>query len=310
MGVYHVTDIWAEKVKTKTVCRVRFETIDLKSPSWWGIRGSPLPTRTPDYTTKATVETCSTCGGSHKQVSTVGWMCLNETCANFSTIDGQVHQGAASRNAAFINERNEWPAHIKAPMQLKPALPAALLDGSLMETSVQAWKGMVCRDCGRCNSRTKWDEWKCETERCNFEIPIHYPIISRSQLAPDHAFEAEGHSIPFDKWEAPVVRTEAGFHGYWRKATYELFPGNYVTHYFANQVINRQPGGADEALKTLQGAKLGMQRFALENSPSKRFAEFLLYVMLTLHSRGPDGDEALWHELCMFYLMFMNGSFC
>ena len=82
-----------------------------------------------------------------------------------------------------------------------------------METSIKAWKGMVCPHCGRCNSRTKWDEWKCETESCHFEVPIKYQIIPRSELAPDHAFEAEGHSIHFDKYTELVIRTRATFHG-------------------------------------------------------------------------------------------------
>ena len=274
LGVFHITDIWSEKIKGKVVCRARFEMIDLETPSWWGIKGAPLPPSIPDYTTKALLKTCPSCGSSSKQVSSAGWMCLDETCESFSAVNGKIHQGPSSLNPAFINERNIWSAQRKAPLRVKPGLPEALEDGNLMETSLQAWKGMVCRDCGRCNSRTKWDEWKCETEGCTFEIPITYTIVPRCQLAPDHAFEAEGHAIPFDKWEAPVVRTESGFIGYWRKATYELSPGNYVTHYMANQVINRRPGGADEALEQLQGAKLGMQRFKLESSPGKLLQTF------------------------------------
>ena len=242
--------------------------IDLKTPSWCGVKGSPLPPTTLDFISKASLLTCPICDIPSKQVFASGWTCLNETCANFSTTDNG-HQGPRAWNPAFLNERNEWPQYIKPPMPLKPAPPTNCLNGSLMETSWQAWKGMVCRDCGRCNSRTKWDEWKCETDGCTFEVPIQYSIIPRSQLAPDHAFEAEGHSIPFDKWETPVVRTENGFCGYWRRVTFELSSGNFITHYIANQAINRQPGGADEILETLQGAKLGMQRFPLENSPGE-----------------------------------------
>lgn len=274
--------------------------IDLKTPSWWGIRGSPLPTPMPDYTTKASLMACTACNTPSKQVSAAGWMCLNEKCTNFSVVNGEVHRGAPALNPAFINERNKWPTHIKVPLQLKPPPPTGLIDGSLMETSLRAWKGMVCRDCGRCNARTKWDEWKCETEGCTFEIPIRYRIIPPSQLVPKHAFQAEGHSIPFDKWEAPVVRTEAGFHGYWRKATYELFPGNYVTHYFANQVINRQPRGADETLKALQGASMGMQRFALGTSPGKCSNKRLMYTVLIQQSGRRDDNKTFWHELRMF----------
>ena len=252
------------------MCRVRFEMIDLKEPSWWGIKGSPLPTHTPNFISKALVKTCTTCGILSKQISAAGWMCLNESCASFSRINGQYSQEAPAYNPAFISERNRWPAHIKAPLKVKPTPPTGTLSNSLMETSLASWKGMVCVDCGGCNSRTKWDDWKCGTEGCDFEISLPHTIFPVSAFAPDHAFEAEGHAIPFDKWEEPVVRTETKFHGYWRIATYELSPGNYVSHYIANQEINRQPGGADDTLIALQGAKMGMQRFALENSPGTR----------------------------------------
>ncbi len=86
------------------------------------------------------------------------------------------------------------------------------------------------------------NEWKCATTGCDYEIPIRYTARSAKALAPGHAFETEGHAISFDKFEEPVVRTSLDFYGYWRKATYEVFPGNYISHYFANQRINRQPG--------------------------------------------------------------------
>ena len=238
--------------------------LDLSSPSWCGIQGSPLPPLTPDFTTKALILTCSSCQVPSKQVFAAGWACLNETCTKFSTVNG-VNWGVRTWNPAFINERNKWPAHIKAPMAVKPAPPTAPRDGALMETSLKAWKGMVCPHCGRCNSRTKWDEWKCSSDGCKFEIPIRYHVIPRSELAPDHAFEAEGHSIPFDKCMEPVIRTEAKFHGWWREMKFEICPGNFVLHYISNRVINRQPGGADEILESLQGEKLGMQRFAMKS---------------------------------------------
>ena len=241
--------------------------VNLKSPSWCGIKGAPLPGK-PDYGTKASEEVCDSCGTASKQVLTTGWTCLNEDCAKFSLID-KTPQVARAWNPAFINERTKWPAHIKAPMMIKPEPPTAPLGGSLMETSQQAWKGMVCRECGRCNSRTNWDDWKCATEGCTYEVPIRYNAIPSKALQSDHAFEAEGHAIPFDKYLEPVIRRDAGFQGYWRVMRYELSPGNSITHYLANQVINRQPGGADEILIGLQSEKLGMQRFALESCASK-----------------------------------------
>ena len=268
LGFSHVTEVWSERVNGRVVCRARFEMLDLSTPGWCGIQGAPLPPVSPDFTTKAPILTCSTCQVPSKQVLAAGWACLNETCTKFSTVNG-ISQGARAWNPAFLNERNKWPAHIKPPMAIKPAPPTAPLDGSLMETSLKAWKGMVCPHCGRCNSRTKWDEWKCVTEGCQFEIPIVYHVIPRSELAPDHAFEAEGHSIPFDKCMEPVIRTEAGFHGWWRVMKFEVCPGNFVTHLIANQVINRQPGGADQILESLQGERMGMQRFPMKNCAGK-----------------------------------------
>ena len=95
--------------------------------------------------------------------------------------------------------------------------------------------------------------------------------------------------MSFDRWEEPVERTKVEFHGYWRKATYELFPGNYITHYFANQQINRQPGGADEAFEALQLAKMGMKRHPLENSPGRRLCH-------TLSTHGADPEQ--WRAKC------------
>ena len=264
LGLYHVTDVWSEKVNGWVVCRARFEMLDLSSPSWFGIQGAPLPPVTPDFTTKAPILTCSSCQVSSKQVFAAQWTCLNEFCPEFSTMNGN-NQGARSWNPAFINERNKWPAHIIPPMAIKPAPPTAPLDGSLTETSVKAWKGMVCPNCGRCNSRTKWDEWKCATNGCQFEVPIQYHIIPRSELAPDHAFEAEGHSIPFDKCIEPIIRSKATFHGWWRVMQFDISPGNFILHYISNQIINRQPRGADEILESLQGEQLGMQRFAMQS---------------------------------------------
>lgn len=279
-----MTDSWSERVKGKTVCRVRFDKIDLKKPSWWGVKRSPLPSRKRNFITKALVQTCPDCETSSKQRYAPGWMCLNESCVSFSKVNGETVSEPPAFNPAFLEERNKWPAHIKPPFLLKPAPPTAHLNHPEMETSPSAWKGMVCPVCGGCNSRSEWDEWKCGTEGCTYEIPIHHTVRTASALAPEHAFEAEGHSMSFDKWEEPIVRTKMEFHGYWRKATYELFPGNYITHYFANQEINRQPGGANDILEALQGTKMGMKRHPLESSPGKYSRSLLT---LPVHHANP-----------------------
>lgn len=301
LGKFHVTDFWPEKAGNLLVYRVRFEKIDLKAPSWWGVKGSALPAQRPDYVTKAEVHTCSACAKSSKQCYAPGWMCLHKECANFSKIDGQAVIEPPAYNAAFINERNKWRANNIPTFPLKPPPPAALVNDPKMTTSHAAWKGMVCPHCGRCNSRTEWDQWKCVTEGCDFEIPIQHTVHSAIALAPDHSFPAEGHAICFDKWEEPVIRTKVEFHGYWRKSTYELFSGNFISHYSANTVINRQPGGADEVLEALQKAKLGMKRHFLEHSPGECPDDLLLHRVLTFNSGGRHLDSALRNQLRRFY---------
>lgn len=51
--------------------------------------GFRVPTRTPDYSTKAPIKVCISCGMKSKQRYPPGWMCLNEECVNFSTLDGK-----------------------------------------------------------------------------------------------------------------------------------------------------------------------------------------------------------------------------
>lgn len=269
LGTFHVTDSWSEKVKGKTICRIRLEMIDLRTPSWWGIKGSKVPTRAPDYITKAPSKVCIACGVKSKQRYAPGWICLNEECIKFFTLDGKPIKDSPAYNAAFIAERNKWPHNIKAPLPSKPAPITIISNHPEMETAVSAWKGMVCPICGRCNSRSEWDQWKCGTQGCDYEIPIQHTAVHPSALAPSHGFEAEGHAICFNKWDEPVARINEVFIGYWRKATYEVWPENHITHYMTNLVINRQPSGADEILQILQGEKLGMKRHALKNSASK-----------------------------------------
>lgn len=162
---------------------------------------------------------------------------------------------------------------------------------------------MVCPDCGRCNSRVEWDQFRCGTEGCPFEIPIQHTARPQSTVVPEHGFEADGHAICFDKWEEPIIRTKVEFHGYWRKSTYELFPGCFISHYSANKVINRQPGGADEIFEELQTAKLGMKRSVMEHSPGMCPDYLFLQRVLTLDSGGRHVDKAFRKKFRMSCLI-------
>ena len=96
LGLYQVTDVWSGTAKGKMVCRARFVMIDLKTPSWCGVKGSAPPPTTPDFTTMAPRVTCHTFGFPSKQVFAARWTCLDETCTNSSTSEEEAEDQQAN----------------------------------------------------------------------------------------------------------------------------------------------------------------------------------------------------------------------
>ncbi len=119
LGTFQVTDSWSERVKGKTLCRVRLEMLDLKTPSWWGVKGSP-PMKMPKIAERPLVQSCPTCRTSSKQRYAPGWMCDNEKCSSFSKSNGQAFTEPPAYHPAFLNERHKWPRHIKAGSTYRP----------------------------------------------------------------------------------------------------------------------------------------------------------------------------------------------
>lgn len=218
-----VTGIWSEHVQGKKVTRTRLQKINLQEPSWFAAHDSPLPPAERDYVTKAQSQTCTSCESSCSQIYLAGWMCLNEHCKQYFRIDGEICT-ELTYNPVWFNERTEWPAHRVPPFFLKPEPPLAEARGTGLEeeTSVAAWKGMVCPKCGRCNSRTKWDKWRCFNESCDFELPIMHTVFDARSLVEKHGFEFEGQAISFDTFAAPVTKRETEWPAFWRQSTYDI----------------------------------------------------------------------------------------
>lgn len=265
-----ITCIWSERVQGKKVCRARLQKINLQEPSWYAAHDSPLPPAERDYVTKAPCQTCTSCEHSWSQIYLAGWMCLNAQCKQHFLLDGKICI-ELTYNPVWWAERTEWPANIKPPFPLKPKplLADSNVPDLAEETSLAAWKGMVCPKCGRCNSRTKWDEWKCFNEACDFELPVKHTVFPPKSLVEKHGFEFEGQAISYDTFAAPVTKRKTEWPGFWRQSTYDIPGGNIVSHFHANAPINREPGGANDILEVLQGTKLGLERFSMGN-PSRK----------------------------------------
>ena len=263
LGWFQCTDIWPETVNGKICFMLRFEKIDLYSVSWWDVETNENPPR-PDFTKKAFSQACDLCNMESKQVFEPGWVCLNEACARYNLLDGLAIPDDVERNPDFVNERTKF-GDIEGLPDLIPALPDPQAFDAAFATERNSWKGIVCPKCQRCICRTHWDAWRCETDNCDFVLPVKHYVHSAGSLVADNTSEYSGRALPLNKSLAPVVEHDPDFIGYWRVQQYTLFPGNTITHFMANAHINRKPGGTHQILRELQEADLGLRRFQLSS---------------------------------------------
>lgn len=280
MDWFQVTDVWAEKLNGKVCYKFRFEKIELETKGWWAPKGSPLPSPARIFDVRAPFTNCSRCQTTSKQVFQDGWMCLNEKCVDFFTLNGLTPPNL-SYSAEFLNERSPWPKSIKLS-SLKPE-PLKFDQGNASFNYFRAgWKGMVCPQCGRCNSRVHWARWECHTENCTFSQNIQLTTLSHKLVISSHGFQGTGHAVPQDKHANPIILREPAFLGNWRVHTFEVMAGHQsgavITHFHANTVINQMSGGANDIFLALQEADLGLQRFPLKSSRSKLSSRDLINV--------------------------------
>lgn len=268
MGWFQVTHIWAEKSNRKICFKFRFEKLDLKSKSWWAPYNTPNPPTKRDFKTKTACRTCVSCTQESIQVFQQAWICLNETCVSFWTVNGSEPPADLTYNPIFLSERSQWRKCIKPPFPLKP-VPFTVDPGHPeLDYSLASWKGMVCPNCGRCNSRTLWREWRCSTKGCGFWQKIQLTALSPLSVLPDHGVEFVGNALPQDKWDDNIVTMhESQFYKHMRVHTYEFLNGNVIKHFHSNGPRNHKPGEAHDMFRALQEADIGLQRFPLASSP-------------------------------------------
>ena len=273
-----MTDVWAEMVgkdQDKTCFKYRMEKVFLTNKSWWAAEGTPDPVIEPDYTTEANSASCISCKQSSKQIYQECWLCLHEKCEKFWEINGQKPQEQLTFNSEFLKERTKFPRHMKMPREIvKDVLDEN--DGNDPTYSFDrfGWKGMVCPNCGRCNSRALWNHWACETPNCGFTHQVKQPVLSVRQVYGDgHSEEYTGTPICLDTLD-PLVRVrESKFEGYPRIETYELpIPGNIVAHFLANKSVNAKTGGPNDMFRRIQtDSRMNLRRSEGAHTRMSRF---------------------------------------
>lgn len=270
MDYFQVTDVWAEQTNGKTVYKLRFEKIYLDEKSWWAVQGSSPPPQERDFDTKAARLVCTQCNEPSTQVFQQGWMCLNSKCSRFWSINRVRAPKNLTYNPSFLGERKQWPKSLTMPYALKPEpLAPDTGDDAGYAVSRVCWKGIACPRCGRCNSRMHWDAWRCETGGCGFTYKVKQCVLGPRAVFGDHEIEYSGHAMLKDMCASSVNLREHELIGDWRVNTFDLLPGNLVTHFCSNSIINKKPNGPDQLFRDLQGTDIALQRYALSQSSCK-----------------------------------------
>lgn len=277
MDLFHVTNVWYERIGQKHGVKVRFEKLNLAEKSWWAANGSPLPVPIDqrDFETKPEAFKCETCFDESVRVYEAGWMCLNSTCKEFWKIDGAFPTSELTFNPSFLSFRTPPDPAIQPHCNLVPDLLSTLDEyGSDVSTSRTAWKGIVCPMCGKCIRRTFWRGWKCADDSsnkdgngtlCEFErfmdmkpVPLEAVIGNSEQALTKRA-------APFGlKLSDPLVDTTS-FHPY-QTFTHEIDGVGSITHFVANKTINTSLNGPDDLFRKLQGDDHGLKRLPLSTS--------------------------------------------
>lgn len=274
MDSFLLTAKWEENSNGRVVTKYRFEKLDLNSKSWWAPTESPiLPLHSARITGPLAVRlSCSACFRDSPQVFAQGWMCLNGSCNSFWVMDDDAPPAELTYNAEFLQERRLAPAEPEdPPFDLVPQLPRE--DRGNDPTygfRRMSWKGFVCPKCHRCNSRKRWDAWRCETQGCGFRYMINQPVLSPEAVFPGNYVQYDGHAACIDEWDSSAVKKSSTVYGKWRITTFHLMEGNMVSHFHANRPLTEAKGGADDIFIDLQRDNcMGLQRHERVQGTSK-----------------------------------------
>lgn len=246
----------------------RFERVLQEVQSWWSPSGQLAPATPPADSETPVYATCAYCERAEEQIYTTGWMCLNEKCNAFWTIDLKPPRLPLRHTSYFLNHRVgfNW-RNTQPPCQLAPDLVKPIGSRSFA-VGRHCWKGIVCQWCGACIPRIYWHEWRCETPGCGFRYTIPFTPLQVPEVSDPHGIPLRGHAAPTTKFLDPITVTHRFTNNY-RINTYTIPGCGTVTHFQANLNINEQTGGPNDMFLALQQVDLGLKRFPMSNSQCK-----------------------------------------
>lgn len=270
--VYNVLDwfkpthIWYEKVGRKVNIRYRFEKLCRNKQSWWASSAGPEPTIIGEQAPPET-RTCTHCHLASQQVYLQGWMCLQPDCPQFWKLESgnEPQERGLLYDPRFLKQHTLWP-HSSIPQPLRPnafALGPTPILGD--DVSWAAAKGLVCPQCGRCNSREAWEGWQCGN--CDFAYSLLHANVPVAALHDPYHPLSSGYTLSRDNYSSTIPFRVEFAHNY--RINYFTIPGvdGFIAHFIANKTINEEPDIGPDAMWTdLQTSNLDLRRRPLATS--------------------------------------------
>ena len=273
LDYFKPTHIWTEKQGQCKIVRYRFEKMNEKKQSWWRPKDSTelveLGSLAPPIE-----QTCPSCAIMSVQIYLDSWMCLQPSCNAFWKINGhgglqEPEEKSLIYDPRFLKQKTPWPNedHDYPLVSNNAELSSSSILGE--DSSEAFWLGVVCPDCGRCNSRLSWMGWECANPTCTYKKDPPHTIIPGLSLREPVWPVTNSYTLSRDV-QSPLIDVHVSFsHGY-RINRYRI-PGidGFITHMIANRTVVEEPGGPDDMFEELQRSDIGLRRCPMPNAQLK-----------------------------------------
>lgn len=261
LDYFKITNIWWEKNNGMKIQRIRFEKLNSKKASWWQPAGTTEVAK-PGSLESPVMKACSKCFQMSQQVYAQGWMCLQADCDMFWKLPSlqEPEEQSLTYDPRFLKQHTPWPNDdIELPLgSMNAELPDNAVIGE--DCSRAHWSGIVCPDCGRCNSRLHWRGWKCDNPECSFEKTPSHTLIPAASL--HDPFNPLSTSYMYSRdLHSPLVKLSVSFANNYRINRFTI-PGvdGFIVHMIANKTIVQEPDGPNDMFEDLQRQDIGLAR--------------------------------------------------
>ena len=244
--------------------------------------GTPAPSLPRAYDVQAVRQMCKKCGKESAKLYKQSWYCLDPVCNPKGLLADGSSLTKFDFDEAFLKQRTYQDSSFEAAQSAITELPKSDSKEVDFGTGRNAWAGQVCRACGRCLTRIYWDRWECGANGCTWILPMEHAIVPLDFVKGEPG--VDGPTSSMDKCQSPAKKVHRRITGQYVERSFELLPGNTVTHLVANEHINSRPNGPDDLFYRLQKEQIGLRRIEMQNSPSMLSRSHTYLCMINLCS--------------------------